>query len=242
VYPAAAPQLLVNPGFDQGSTTFSSAGGLISGIMPNSWRDNSDWATPTPSLVYSLSTSVPRTAGSGNSACVQVTSGFAQLVQSITIKVGTDYSMSAWFRVVTVAASASVSLALQANFPPYDWWGSADATVSTASGWSLVTVSKLYQLPQPPSGTVSTSVPALVILRVNTPTILPVTVCMDDAMLQEAGKCHTAQGGTSQLEGAVNVNVCVGSVRASCWLYGCDCWALLTDWCLYAPAVTSSQG
>lgn len=142
VYPAAAPQLLVNPGFDQGSTTFSSANGLISGIRPNSWRDNSDWAIPTPSLLYSLSTSAPRTTGSGNSACVQVTSGFAQLVQSITIKAGTDYSMSAWFRVMAAATPAtpvSVSVALQADFSPYNWWGSTDATVSVSSGWSLVT-------------------------------------------------------------------------------------------------------
>lgn len=187
---AAAPQLLVNPGFEQGSTTFSSAGGLISGNMPSGWTDNSDWATPTPSLTYSLSTALPRTSSSGNSVCVQVRSGFSQLVQPVNIKAATDYSLSAWFRV-TSAAPVSVSLALQANFAPFNWFGGTVATLTPGSGWSLVTVGRLDELPQPPSGTVSSSVAALFILRVNTP---EATVCMDDALLQEAGKGPDAAG------------------------------------------------
>jgi len=171
--------------------------------MPVSWTDNSDWATPTPSLTYSLSTTLPRTSSSGSSACVQVRSGFSQLVQAVNIKAATDYSMSAWFHV-TSAAPVSVSLGLQANFAPFNWWGGTQATLTPGSGWSLLTVSRLDELPQPPSGTISSSVAALFILRVNTE---GATVCMEDALLQEAGKRHDAAGPQTVRIGVYDLNV-----------------------------------
>lgn len=119
----------------------------------------------------------------------QVLTGAAQFGQDLVVKHGVDYTLSAYFRVTaapTNTTQVSVAVALQQGYSPWAEWGSLYNTQLTrSSGWRQVVLAKLPQLPQAaPGKSTSVPVPALFVMRVNTP---GVTVCVDDAFVAEAG-------------------------------------------------------
>jgi hypothetical protein len=66
----AGPKVLLNPGFQIG--TIPIASGTITGSRPDSWIDNTDWANPKPTLLYSLVNTNPRTIAGARNWCVKV--------------------------------------------------------------------------------------------------------------------------------------------------------------------------
>lgn len=71
---------------------------------------------------------------------LQVTSGFAQFGQYVTVKTGSNYTASAWFRVSAAASNAAVRLGLQGAFSPYPVWGSAGRTLRVADKWQQLMI------------------------------------------------------------------------------------------------------
>lgn len=178
----------MNGAMEQGSNTINNNNGNIIGLSPDYWFDNSDWATPSPVLRYTLDTGVPRTPTSARSWCVQVVSEFAQAGQSIVLTPATDYALSVWFMVKAAPSSSTpvtVEIALQAGFSPWNWYGYASTQITVLSGWTQLTLRNLTQ-PTGADPSAPTTAPAMMALRVMTP---GVTVCMDDAQVTLPCEC-----------------------------------------------------
>lgn len=183
---AAAANELHNPGFEEGSAALTS-GGSISGSLANWWVDNSNWASPVPTLVYSVATDIKHTGA--RSQCVQVVSGFAQMAQSLPLSTHFNYSASVWVLVKTAPAISSlvtVRVALQQAFSPWSWLaGTSSTTLTFASGWTQLRVPGLPKLTQADPANPGSTAPTLLLVVVDTP---GTTVCVDDAAVTPLGE------------------------------------------------------
>lgn len=186
--PAVLPNLVRNPGMEEGINEMSANQGAITGVVPNWWVDNSDWASPSPVLSYFLTFEAPRTAASGRSLCVQVTSGFAQFGQSVALHLLSNVTAQAYVRVKaapTTTTPVSVTLILSQASSPYGWLVSKQLSITKTSGWVLFNIPGLPQLTQANPLDTPGVCAVLFLLYVGTP---GATVCVDDARLSELGK------------------------------------------------------
>ncbi len=141
---------------------------------------------PSPVLRYSLTTDTPRAPASNRSLCVQVISGFAQFGQSLAVKSGANYALTAWVRVRSAtSAPVSVGLGLQAAYSPWVDLGRMEVTLGSPFAWNQLTMPSLTAVPQPAVAG-SRDAGVMFLLWVNTPGAV---VCVDDASMVETGAC-----------------------------------------------------
>jgi uncharacterized protein (TIGR03437 family) len=117
--------VLSNPGFEP---PFVSVGenNSISGNVAIYWNDNSSWADVT--VTYSEDTDNPHGGTAAQMVDVQaVASGAVQLVEPVTVIPGANYTLAVWLRG---EPGMSVSVILQNQNAPYNYYASAAATLS----------------------------------------------------------------------------------------------------------------
>jgi hypothetical protein len=132
---AAAVNLLDNPSLAANSGhAVNVNGGNISGTLPASWWDNTEWAGPNIAIRYSLLSGAAACGAGITGGCIKaaVSKGFMQMGQFLEAPAGANYRLSLKLRAPT-SAGLPVQLQLRQTGEPYIAYG--QALTAAGAGW-----------------------------------------------------------------------------------------------------------
>jgi hypothetical protein len=198
--------LLQNPSFEPSNAyRVSLNGGAISGTLPASWEDNASWGGPGVKIGYSLDTARPHSGKS--SVLMNVTGGFGQFWQWMTLPGGTWYQLSCWLRS-DAASGLRASVTLLLGKEP--WTMLKTLYVSASSLWTQV----VLPFAEKPPGA---QVPCGFIIR----TFSKGRLWVDNASLQLTGAARsTPASSASALQPlCCPLLFCAPPVVGSAWLH-----------------------